>query len=69
MNSRREFLKKASYIAPTIVSLPAIPSFANAGSNRPNTAPFPGSRLPCANSTELEPPFNPDTTRVKICGD
>lgn len=33
--SRREFLKKVSYVAPAIVSLNAVPSFANTGSSRP----------------------------------
>lgn len=30
--SRREFLKKAAYIAPAVLTLSAIPSFASAGS-------------------------------------
>lgn len=30
--SRREFLKKAAYIAPAVLTLSAIPSFAGAGS-------------------------------------
>lgn len=40
MHNRREFLKKASYVAPAIISLKAVPSFANSGSNR-NTADTP----------------------------
>ena len=30
--NRRDFVKKASYIAPTIITMSAIPSFASAGS-------------------------------------
>jgi len=41
MKSRRDFLKKASYVAPAIISLKAVPSFANSGSNRTNSeTPF-----------------------------
>ncbi len=35
--SRREFVKKMAYIAPAVVTLTALPSFASAGSG--DTAP------------------------------
>lgn len=34
--SRRSFLKKASYVAPAILTLPALPSFASSGSGALN---------------------------------
>ena len=34
MPSRRDFLKKAAYVAPAIVTLNAVPAFAGAGSDR-----------------------------------
>jgi len=34
MNTRRDFLKKVSYVAPAVISLKAVPSFANTGSSR-----------------------------------
>jgi len=33
--SRREFVKKAVYVAPIILTLPAAPEFAKAGSVKP----------------------------------
>ena len=36
-STRRDFLRKAGYMAPAVLSLPAVPSFANSGSNRGNT--------------------------------
>ena len=33
-NARREFVKKASYAAPAVVTMAAMPSLANAGSAR-----------------------------------
>lgn len=36
MTTRRDFLKKAGYAAPTIMTLTAMPSYAGAGSNRPD---------------------------------
>jgi hypothetical protein len=35
--SRREFVKKAAYIAPAIITLQAAPSYARAGSVKPPT--------------------------------
>ena len=32
MQSRREFLKKAAYVAPAVVTLKAVPAFAGSGS-------------------------------------
>jgi hypothetical protein len=32
MQSRREFLKRAGYVAPAIVTLSAVPAFAGSGS-------------------------------------
>lgn len=34
MSTRRDFIKKVGYAAPTIVTLSALPSFAGAGSER-----------------------------------
>ena len=39
--TRREVIKRAVYVAPAIVSLAAMPSFAMAGSGRPSTTPPP----------------------------
>ena len=39
MNSRRDFLKKATYVAPAVLSFKAVPSFANTGSVR-TQSPF-----------------------------
>lgn len=38
MNTRRDFLKKASYAAPVIVTLAARPSFAGCGSGGPGNS-------------------------------
>jgi len=35
-SSRREFVKKAAYVAPAILTLQAAPAFANSGSNDKN---------------------------------
>ena len=40
-NSRREFVKKAAYIAPAIATLKAAPSFAQVGSEKLPKAPKP----------------------------
>ena len=37
--TRREFVKKAAYIAPAIVTMKAAPSFAKAGSVKPPKPP------------------------------
>ena len=37
VESRREFVKKTAYIAPMILTLAAIPSFAKAASNKPTS--------------------------------
>lgn len=34
METRRDFLKKGAYVAPTVLTLTAIPSFAHNGSGR-----------------------------------
>lgn len=34
-NSKRKFIKKASYIAPAVITLKAMPSFASNGSASP----------------------------------
>lgn len=39
--TRREFVKKAAYIAPAIVTLTAAPSFAKPGSLKPEKDPKP----------------------------
>jgi hypothetical protein len=39
--SRREFVKKAAYIAPAILTLSAAPAYAKAGSEKPGTSPSP----------------------------
>ena len=35
-DSRRDFVKKAAYLAPAIVTLAAAPSYAKAGSEKPD---------------------------------
>jgi hypothetical protein len=42
--SRREFVKKAAYIAPAILTLQAAPQYAKAGSNKPNPSTTPPGR-------------------------
>jgi len=44
--SRREFVKKAAYIAPAIITLRAAPSYAKAGSdkNHEHRSPTPSQR-------------------------
>lgn len=37
--SRREFVKKATYVAPVILTLAVAPSHAKAGSNKPTPRP------------------------------
>jgi hypothetical protein len=49
--TRREFVKKAAYIAPAIVTLTAMPSFASAGSTRGNNG--------VGNEVDPQPPGNP----------
>lgn len=36
MESRREFIKKVAYVAPVVLTLRAVPSFASSGSPRGN---------------------------------
>lgn len=43
-HSRREFIKKAAYTAPIILSLSAMPAFAKTGSVRPSHGKFPVER-------------------------
>ena len=44
--SRREFVKKATYVVPVILTLQAAPSFAKAGSVKPPPRPPIAPRLP-----------------------
>jgi len=37
--SRREFVKKAAYIAPAVITLQAAPMYAKAGSEKPQGGP------------------------------
>jgi hypothetical protein len=47
MDSRRKFLKKAAYVAPFVVTLQAVPSFASSGSGfRPPGGGPPDNRPP-----------------------
>ncbi len=41
-SSLREFIKKAAYVAPAILTLPAAPAFAKHGSGHPGKGPPPG---------------------------
>jgi len=43
--SRRDFVKKAMYVAPAIVTLSATPAFAKAGSAKPDTPRTPDHPL------------------------
>jgi hypothetical protein len=45
---RREFVKKAAYVAPVILTLAAAPAYAKAGSEKPGTSPAP-SQPPSTN--------------------
>ena len=38
-SSRRDFVKKAAYVAPAILSLKAAPAFAKQGSSKPGKGP------------------------------
>jgi len=40
-DSRRDFVKKAAYLAPAIVTLAAAPSYAKAGSEKPDHPELP----------------------------
>jgi hypothetical protein len=42
--SRREFVKKAAYIAPAIITLQAAPSYARAGSEKHHRTKHPQKR-------------------------
>jgi hypothetical protein len=44
--TRREIIKKAAYITPVILTLTAMPSFANNGSGSQNNNPPIGTPLP-----------------------
>lgn len=50
--SRRRFVRNAVYVAPVILTLTAIPSFASAGSARPSNPPG-GSTGPDTNTNWL----------------
>ena len=41
-DSRREFVKRAAYVAPAILTLMATPSFAKSGSEKPEFGTFSG---------------------------
>ena len=36
LDSRREFVKRAAYVAPVVLTLPASPAFAKSGSEKPD---------------------------------
>ena len=44
--ARREFIKKAAYVAPAIVTLAVRPSYAKAGSEKPGGGSEPASTIP-----------------------
>lgn len=50
-SSKRKFLKTAAYVAPAILTLKAIPSFASSGSKRGNNG--------VGNGYDPQPPGNP----------
>lgn len=50
-SSKRKFLKTAAYVAPAILTLKAIPSFASSGSGRGNNG--------VGNGYDPQPPGNP----------
>jgi len=43
MQSRRDFIKKTAYVAPAIVTLKAVPSFAGSGSGYTSYKKDPGT--------------------------
>jgi hypothetical protein len=57
MDSRRKFLKKVAYVAPVVVTLQAVPSFASSGSGfgRPGGGP-PDNRPPDNRPPDNRPP-------------
>jgi hypothetical protein len=57
MDSRRKFLKKAAYVAPFVVTLQAVPSFASSGSGfgPPGGGP-PDNRPPDNRPPDNRPP-------------
>lgn len=42
--TKRNFVKKAAYTAPVIITMAAMPSFASAGSNQPGVGPKGGRK-------------------------
>ena len=44
--ARREFVKKAAYVAPAIVTLAVRPSYAKAGSEKASGGPAPDPTIP-----------------------
>jgi len=72
MNSRREFLKKAAYAAPVVLSLKAVPSFANTGSSRTTTSseyPFAGLSGECNSGSSITGDSFFDRSRHGLCGE
>ena len=66
MNSRRDFLKKAAYVAPAIVTLKAVPAFANTGSTR-TQSPFIDLGPPCVDDYSNFAGGQPSGDRLRIC--
>ncbi|MGI9262861.1 MAG: hypothetical protein ACR2QR_12535 [Woeseiaceae bacterium] len=67
MNSRRDFLKKVGYAAPAIVSLKAVPSFANTGSSRTETIrPFIDLGPGCSRDSGYGGPGDIEAVRDRI---
>jgi len=56
-NNRRDFLKKAAYVAPVVLTMTAVPAFASSGSAPPGNRP-PGNRPPGNRPPENRPPEN-----------
>jgi hypothetical protein len=44
-DSRRDFVKRAAYVAPAILTLKAAPSFAKSGSQKPDVKDKPGKPI------------------------
>jgi hypothetical protein len=61
-NSRRNFLKKAAYVPPILMSFHAVPAFARPGSVQV-TSPRPGivNVLPDSGARAMQPPAIPST--------
>ena len=61
-SSKRKFLKTAAYVAPAILTLKAIPSFASSGSGRGDNGNSGGNgNNGVGNGYDPQPPGNPPT--------